>query len=474
MRSILLAAAAAAALAALAQARAQSPGPGPTASAIRICSGLGRANLPGVIVTQADAAGGGETCHVQARAGRTSIEMRLPASGWNGRLYVVGCSGMCGALDGHDQTTAMARGLARGYAVATHDGGHVSASVMDATFARDDPQARADFAEGATHDAALAAKGITSAYYGRAADRAWFDGCSTGGQQGLMEAERHPDDFDGIIVGSPAFDGAGLNAYWTWIAQADRQAGGGWTLPLAAARLLDAAVARRCGDADGLVEDPRRCRFDPRVLACRPGGPASCLTPDELRVVRRWYAGPTDASGHRLYPDGAPLGSETFWDRPGMPAKLGPVMGFQKAAAVIGVRDLMSTPPLSGDVLATFDLERDRHLFDAMDALTTPKPRLAAFAARGGRLLVYQGWADPITPPRRTLAFVRDAHRALGARQADAHLRLFLIPGFNHCGSAGARTLRAPTERHPKRGTVYPCAVATAPEAAPGTPHVIA
>ncbi len=122
-----------------------------------------------------------------------------------------------------------------------------------------------------------------------------------------------------------------------------------------------------------------------------------------------------------------------------MPAELGPVMGFQKAAAVMGVRDLMSTPPLSGDVLATFDLEQDRGRFDAMEALMTPRPRLGAFAARGGKLLVYQGWADPITPPLRTLAYARDARGALGAKQADAHLRLFLIPGFNHCGSTGAR-----------------------------------
>lgn len=379
-------------------------------------------------------------CDISARVQETTrIEVRLPITGWNRDFYMAGCGGMCGSLDSIEQVRGMTRGLERGYAVSTMDTGH-SGTVFDARFADGNKRGREDFAYRSVHNAAVASKQIIRLYYGRAARHAFFEGCSTGGRQGLMEAQRFPGDFDGIIAGSPAFDSAGLVTYWTWIAQADRGRDG-WIMTPSAVQLLETSVASLCADQDGVVQDPRRCRFDPSQLSCRPdGGSQSCLTSAQLGVVRRWYEGPRGADGHRLF-EGVPPGSEAFWQRAGMPPVLGPVMNFQKAAAGLGLQHLMIDPaPGDNYDILSFRIDRDRGRLRAADAYMTPEPRLSAFAAHGGKLLIYQGWADAITPPLRPIAFYQELQKRLGKDVAVRHVRLFMVPGFNHCGGPAMRS----------------------------------
>jgi feruloyl esterase len=409
------------------------------------CLRLRDARISGVTelspIWRSGGAGDRPFCQVVGRIDRNgSFEVRLPADGWNGGFYMAGCSGMCGALEAPDQLRYMRYALAKGYAVATTDGGHTGTNVLDATFAVGDPGARDAFAFGAVHAVARASKAIISAFYESAPRRSVFEGCSTGGRQGLIEAERFPDDFDGIISGSPAFDAAGLNTYWAWLSQTDSNGHGGWRFPAGKVALLQQAVLKACGDAEGVVEDPRACHFRPEALACRRESNASaCLTPSELVQVRRWYDGPKCHEGRALFTDGVPLGSEAYWIRPGMPEAYGSAFNFQKAAVEIGLRYLLIDPaPGPGFRVDDFDIDRDRGRLAAADKLMTPGPDLSGFKARGGKLLIYQGWADAVTPPLRVAAYYKAVAKRLGGRaRADGVVRLFMLPGFNHCGGPG-------------------------------------
>lgn len=382
-----------------------------------------------------------------------NFEVRLPLRNWNGKLYVAGCGGFCGTLDADRPgfANAMNHGLRRGYAAATTDSGHWGKDVLDARWALADPVAEAAWGQRAAHETTRIARALVEAYYDTAPQRAYFAGCSTGGRMALMEAQRFPDDFDGIIAGAPALDYTGLVAtFFAWITQANTGPDGRPIFPAAKLGLVRDAVYASCdakdGLEDGLIADPRRCALDPASLACKGGEAAGCLTEAEIGVLRKWYGGAVNGRGERLYPGGIPPGSEPHWPRW--------LTGAGNAPPLMPLfaRDFLRYMAFEPDAgpsyeVEDFDFDRDPPRLAAMAAVYNaatfgpagatdpPDADLAAFARRGGRLILYHGWADPLVTPQATVEYYEAAaRRAGGMERTQGFARLFMVPGMDHCG----------------------------------------
>lgn len=380
------------------------------------------------------------------------FEVWLPVEHWNGNFAGVGNGGWGGTIayvappfPAADPGT-LADQARRGYAVASTNTGH-DGGAFSARFAYGHPERLVDFASRAVHEMTIAAKGVSQAFYGRPPRHAYWVGCSTGGRQGLMEAQRFPTDYDGIVAGAPA-------ANWMPIATSSLShtiaALGDSTRYLSPAALgwIKAAVLKACdrldGVGDGLLQDPRRCRFDPAVLECgsasaAPGG--RCLTAGQVEAVKRIYGGVADpTSGRRIAP-GLEPGSESgwiAWATPGSALPL-PITDYQWLVFADSTWDWRS-----------FDLAnpRDHDVWAAADRRLTPilsaiSPDLRAFRARGGKLLQYHGWSDPLISPEFSIdyyetvvSFDSTAGQARAAALADVQrfYRLFMVPGMGHCG----------------------------------------
>jgi len=378
-----------------------------------------------------------------------SFEARLPlAADWNGKFYMAGCGGFCGKLyaDRSGFYNTINHGLRRGYAVATMDGGHWGSGPTDGRWAWNNRLAETDWAWRAVAETTRAAKQLLAAHYGRPQQRAYFAGCSTGGRMALMAAQRFPADFDGIIAGAPALDYSGLVAVQSaWVTQANTGVDGRPVLDPAKVPAIAAAVAAACdgldGRSDGLIEDPRNCHWSPTALRC-PASPAdaTCLSDAEVGVLERWYAPPRNAAGSVLYPGGVPRGSEPFWGvwLAGLPAQ--PPNPAIPAVVPLFARDFLrymafAEDPGEGYEVRDFDFDRDPPRLAALGALyDATSPALEPFRERGGKLLIYHGWADAIVTPQRTLDYYAALEARFGAAPTREFARLFMLPGFDHCG----------------------------------------
>lgn len=376
-----------------------------------------------------------------------NFEVRLPVSGWNGKFYMVGCGGFCGQVlsERPNFTNAMNFGLRRGYAAATTDAGHWGAGATDARWAWNNRQGEIDWGTRAIPEVTRASRALVAAFYTRGAERSYFAGCSTGGRQALIEAQRFPDDFDGIIAGSPALDYTGLVAtFLAWTTRANMDAEGRPILTHARVPLIRRAVTEACdaadGLADGLINNPRACRFDPASLQCPAGASGDqCLSPAEVGVLRAWYQGPRNAAGQQLYPGGIPLGSEAFWPVWMTGSATAPAVNPAFALNFLRYMAFQDDPGETYQI-TQFDFERDPARLAPMAALyNATSPDMARFRQRGGRLIVYHGWADAIVTPERTVEWFEAATQAAGGRaEMDQFARLFMIPGFDHCGLSPA------------------------------------
>jgi hypothetical protein len=399
---------------------------------------------------------------------------------WNGRFLMWGDGGKDGDLDFADHR------VAEGYAVANTNMGHDSGAEPGSSFGFDNRQSEIDFGYRAVHLTVVAAKQLIDTFYGRAPEYSYFEGCSTGGREGLMEAQRFPYDFDGIVAGAPAHLYQDLNAARTWLLQKmylDGFAGSlsfdtdGDGLPDSARKvqLLAEAVLRRCdtldGIADGVIDDPTTCHFDPdRDLAhmmC-PGdiNGDGCFTRLQLRHVNAFYDGVYDSRGTRIYP-GHAFGSETHWLSLYVPHR-----GNRYAAGALGVTgdhmnylfyevdpgvtlpslsdlsqvpDRTSTPP----EWAWWDFDIDDVTAgkgDLMKSITDANdPNLTRFLeVNGGKLILYHGWSDALIVPTGTVEYYEAMVDATFGGDMDAareSARLFLIPGMGHCsGGPGPNT----------------------------------
>jgi feruloyl esterase len=350
-------------------------------------------------------------------------EVWLPASGWNGRFMAVGNGGWSGAIS----YKSMAAAVARGYATASTNTGH-DGGPEDGRFAQGHPEKVVDFAYRSVHETTVRAKAIIAAYYGSSPRFSYWNGCSTGGKQGLKEAQRFPVDFDGIVAGAPASDWIHLQAQFVWVAQAAHKDQASYIPPEKYA-LIHRAVLKACdaadGVTDGVLEDPTRCKFDPIVLRCNGADSSDCLTESQVELARTIYSAALNPRTHQPIFPGLARGSELGWA-----AQAGPV---PSELSIDHFKYLVFKNP-AWDYKA-FNFDSDLELADRLDngLITATDPNLRPFFARGGKLLQYHGWADPLISPFESIHYYEEVSQVLGAHNIENSYRLFMIPGMDHC-----------------------------------------
>jgi feruloyl esterase len=353
-----------------------------------------------------------------------NLEVWIPANEqWNGKLLGTPNGGFGGSVP----YAAMAAGAMRGYATVGTDTGH-SGDQME--FGRNNPEKIVDWAYRSIHVMTTTAKLIVRNHRGRLPQRSYFNGCSTGGHQALSEAQRFPADYDGIVAGAPGNNRKRLiyGFLWSWRAL-HTEDGKPRLMPdhlNLVARQAVAACDRLDGLHDGLIDDPRRCDFDPGVLLCKGAATDACLTSDQIEAVRTVYRGASrPKSGEQIFV-GWPRGSEAGWRQyllaPPEPMRLGLFKDF-------GFHD----PNWDW---RTFDWDRDIDYLDAqLPHLDATSVDLRAFQARGGKIIMYAGWADPVVPAADTINYFEAVARDMGGLAAvQDFFRLWLVPGMGHCG----------------------------------------
>jgi feruloyl esterase len=350
------------------------------------------------------------------------IEVWMPLSAaWNGSLQSVGNGAWAGSIS----YPAMATALADGYATASTDTGHPDGN--SANFVPGHPEKVIDFAYRAVHQMTVTAKAIIEANYGRRPMRSYFNGCSTGGRQALVEVQKYPNDYDGVIAGAPANYTTHLQGAQVWTtAVVNRDPAS--NIPAAKYALLHDAALAACdandGVKDGVIESPLKCNFDPKVLACKGADAPTCLTDPQVEAARKTYAGPKDAKGKSLFPGMEP-GSETGWATLSSKAPM---------AYAEDIYKLLVFNDATWNYL-TFDAERDmaradKEIGPLMDSVD---PKIKRFVSHNGKLLMYHGWADPGIAPRNSVNYYDSVMDAMG-RAATSNVRLFMVPGMGHCG----------------------------------------
>ena len=357
--------------------------------------------------------------------------VRLPIATWTGRFLQIGCGGLCGRLpDEYAQVTACAP-LQRGeFAVAGTDMGHQG---MAPDFG-DVSQLRVDFAYRGVHETALVAKALIRAFYGKAPTRSYFSGCSDGGREALIEAERYPEDFDGITAGAPAANFLVQNTFYHgWNARSNTGSDGKPILTPADLPILHKAALTACRAVQGVIEDPLRCSFDPGVVECKPGETADCLSGEKVAAARKIYDGPRDAAGLPLTPGGPMPGSELAWEGVYVP-KAGSDAIFSRMIAEGTIDHLALAIGQKGGGIAglTYDRAFYARMLPQHSLYDATNPDLAAFAKRGGKLIIWHGYSDQHISPTGTIEYF-DAVKSVMGPDMDKTVRFFFFPGMYHC-----------------------------------------
>jgi Tannase and feruloyl esterase len=364
---------------------------------------------------------------------QVAFEIRLPVNNWNGKFMETGCGGTCGEVT----INWLCPGpLRKGYACITTDMGHEDRS-SGGLWAYNNPQAEIDWGFRATHVTALAGKAITEQYYKKLPSKSYFMGCSTGGRQGMVEAQRFPWDFDGIIAGAPASDQSGTIMVRLWAALAMRSKEGKPVLSSADLQLAHNAVVAACdmndGVKDGLIGDPRACHFDPLTLVCKAQSNTGCLSMEQANALKKIYTGPVTSQGKEIYTDGALM--------PGAELAFGGYFDSKFSTFDVNFLRYMAFIPDPGPDWQPTDLDFDRDYkrFGMMESLYAgTNPDLRKFKAAGGKIILYHGWSDAGPggiPPLKTVDYYQTAEKTMGGPAATQDfVRLFMIPGMGHCG----------------------------------------
>jgi feruloyl esterase len=357
------------------------------------------------------------------------VELWLPAANWNGKFMAVGNGGWAGAIQGYRD---MQHILVRGYATAATDTGHSAADGPMGMFALGHPEKVIDFAYRAMHLLTVRSKEVIAAYYPQPLNYSYYTGCSTGGRQGVMAAQRYPEDFDGIIAG--ALVNRHIHMHTAAVAEIIRQKRNpDAVITESLDQLLGNAVMKQCDSLqEGFLNNPRQCTFDFSSLQCRGAAGPDCLTPAQLETVKVHYAGVRNSQGELIF-SGAPISVPVL-------ARLNRNMGRMAGAEIAeGLSQLLfDTIRILGFQdpnydWRNFDLDRDMPRIDAaagfVDAVD---PDLRAFKAHGGKLLLYHGWDDPGVSAENSIYYYESVLTEMGADQND-WLRLFMVPGMGHC-----------------------------------------
>ncbi len=363
------------------------------------------------------------------------FEVWMPASGWNGRLLGVGNGGYAGTIN----FGQMAESVRQGYATASTDTGH-EASAEDASWAYHHPEKVIDYGYRSIHLTAVQAKEIVAAFYGHRADHTYFDACSNGGREALMEAQRFPEDYDGILAGAPANN-------WTRMLSADIDISqamlanpaayiSNMKLPAIQRSALQACDAAD-GVKDGIVNNPEQCHFDPATLLCHGEETRACLTAPQIATLRKLYTGGATKEGEILFPGYTPGSEQPGWEYwvtgPGPGAAAGaryPVQYFRYMVFQDPKWDLMTADAGASMRAAAEKLD---------GSLVAVDPDLSRFAGRGGKLILYHGCNDAAISPYITIQYVHSVSEKMGAARAGEMLRLYMMAGTEHCaGGPGA------------------------------------
>ncbi len=426
------------------------------------CEGLARLKLPGVSIVSAVAVPAGNFqvqnvsgpvpafCRVAAMVTpEVRFELWMPVQ-WNRKMLAVGNGGLAGSIS----YGAMLKPLQRGYATSSTDTGHTGSNTNDGAWALGHYERIVDFADRAIHVMAEADKVILRAFYGNAPAHSYFNGCSQGGHEALIEAQRYPRDFDGIIAGDPANN-------WT------RHYAGGhlWSavvtegeayIPASKVPLLANAVNAECdeldGVKDGVLSDPRRCRFDPAKLLCAGADAPNCLTAPQVKAVNQLWTGLRDEHGDQIYPGIVPGGEAgpggwANWITGAAPgasghARLG--IPFYRYMVFDDANWDYKTFHFEGGNGFDSDVDFADAKLGALFNATSPD--LTAFQARGGRLIQYHGWSDPDITPLNSLNYYDSVTNFMsrggnhGLKETMEFYRLFMVPGMQHCGGGPGAT----------------------------------
>ncbi|MGA3034747.1 MAG: tannase/feruloyl esterase family alpha/beta hydrolase [Terracidiphilus sp.] len=382
---------------------------------------------------------------------RIRFEVWLPAEGWNGRLLGSGNGGFAGSIY-YEQ---LAGYLKRGFAVAGTDAGH-QAEGTDASWAYGHPEKIKDFGWRAIHLTAERAKQILAAYYGKPAEKSYFDACSDGGREALMEAQRFPEDYDGILAGAPAYAWTTLLGAGARVLQqltGDPKA----YIPDGKLNAIQRASLEACDALDGVkdnvIGDPAKCHFDPQVLLCRGDNSPECLTQPQIDSLKLLYFGIRDEHGALIFP-GFSMGDETSWKEwvvgEDPAASLGSRFAVNYFRYMVTGDSRFNVLTASPDDLLRQSIEKGAADLDATN------PDLSRFAARGGKLILYHGWNDPAISPGLTVSYFKDVKEKMGAEKAVASVRLYMVAGMEHCGDGpGASSFGqfgSPASEGPKYG----------------------
>jgi hypothetical protein len=379
-------------------------------------------------------------CQVQGYvAPQNKFELRLPLpSQWNGKFHLTPCAGYCGVLSPNLCNPS----LARGYAAITGNGGHDGSPGFDGLWAANNPNLQEDFAWRHNHVITLAGKAIATKYYGKPISKSYMSGCSKGGHATLMEAQRFPEDFDGLISAAPVYDLVGRIIAGAWWAQAVNGTQGGSILDRSVAETVHRSVLATCGAQagvdDGVVTDPASCEWKPEMAACGGGAATSCLTPAQVQAVKKMMSPVVDSRGRVVYSAADIVGTATEWE--GMHFGRGGNPSAPRAYANYILHEqflkYMADPTVRANVdPLRFDFDRDpASLERARKLYNATSTDLRAFKARGGKLLMWHGLSDASITATSSIEYYQGVEKTMGGRaQTQDFFRLFLLPGMHHC-----------------------------------------
>lgn len=408
------------------------------------CADVAKQSLPHAQVLSAtvEKAGAGQACKISVASHPTKdsdirIEVWIPlGEAWNGKFVQLGNGGFAGQVP-----SGQLRGVAaRGYAVAGTDDGHQSPVMTSANWALGHPEKLVDFGWRAIKETTDIGKSLVASQKGLKPKSAYFVGCSDGGREALMEAQRFPSDFDGIVAGAPANYMSqlfGLSA-----AQHQALSAPGGYLGPAQRELLQKTVLAQCGDGAAFVRDPAACHFDPAKLQCKAGQTEGCLTAPQVRSAKALYDGRVDPrTGKIAFPGFTPGGEASpaswpSWITGPDESKHPQAAGYQFASNAFKyfAFDDPSFDFLKLDLGAQFD--KARHKMGPI--IDSDSPNLTAFKKHGGKLIQYHGWNDPAIPARSSILYYEDVRKTMG--DTSGFYKLYLVPGMLHCGGGSAPT----------------------------------